>query len=43
MQEAMDGIGVDVDKRDWVATPLPSLGSPHARLMDEQFVNWYDG
>jgi hypothetical protein len=43
MQEAMNGIGVDVDERDWVTTPLPALGAPHARLMDEQFVNWYNG
>ena len=42
MQEAMDSIGVDVDERDWVTGPLPALGAPHARLMDEQFVNWYN-
>jgi hypothetical protein len=35
----MDGIGVDVDERDWVTGPLPALGAANARLMDEQFVN----
>jgi len=39
----MNGVGIDVDDRDWVTRPLPALGAPHARLMDEQFVNRYHG
>jgi hypothetical protein len=41
VQEATDGIGVDVDERDWVPRPFAALEAPHARLMDEQLVNRY--
>lgn len=38
----MDEIGVDVDERDWMARPLPMLGTSYARLMDEQLMNRHD-
>ena len=40
MQEAMDGICVDVNERYWVTrSPLPRDAS-YTSLMKEQFVNW---
>ena len=39
----MDGIGVDVHERDWMARPLRTLGTSDARLMDEHFVNRHHG
>ena len=38
-RKAMDGIGADVDERDWATRALPVPGAPHARLMNEQFVH----
>src|SRR4029077_16906259 len=42
VQEAVDGIGVDVGERDWMTRPLPMLGTSHARLMHEPLMNRHD-
>src|SRR5579872_6201003 len=42
VQEAMDGIGVDVDERDWMARPLAKLGTSNAPLMHEHLMDRHD-
>jgi len=42
VQEAVDGIGVDVDERDWMARPLARLGTSNAPLMHEHLMNRHD-
>jgi len=41
VQEAVDGIGVNVDERDWMARPL-ALGTSNAPLMHEHLMNRHD-
>lgn len=42
VQEAVDGIDVDVDERDWMARPLAMLGTSNAPLMHEHLMNRHD-